>query len=354
MATPNPPSAQQTYLQQGNKEVLVSWNIVPGATSYNVYRNTTGIAPTLPSASIANVTDPKYLDTTVSPNIQYYYWVSALNGVNESSLTTPTPSSIIPVIAGEMSLAQIRLLSQQKADRINSNFVTLPEWNSFINLAADELYDLVTTVFEDYYMADPVYFTTNGSSLSYPIPDGVSTFQDASGANIVPAPLYKLCGIDLGLNNAPNGFVTVQKYNFIDRNRYVFPNTASTIYGVFGLQYRVVGNKIRFIPQPSSNQPIRLWYIARRRQLLNETDTTDGFNGWTDYIITRAAKYALDKEESDTSKLDAEILYLKQRIEESAPNRDAGQPDTISDGRMASGFGPDGGGGWQGPFGTGW
>ena len=95
MATPNPPSAQQTYLQQGNKEVLVSWNIVPGATSYNVYRNTTGIAPTLPSASIANVTDPKYLDTTVSTNIQYYYWVSALNGADESALATPTPNSII-------------------------------------------------------------------------------------------------------------------------------------------------------------------------------------------------------------------------------------------------------------------
>lgn len=354
MPIPNPPFQQQTYLQQGNREVLVSWNVVSGATSYNVYRNTTGIAPTLPAAALATVTTPKYLDTSALPNTQYYYWVSSLNGSGESSLTAPTPSSIIPVVAGEMSLSQIRLMSQQKADRINSNFVTLPEWNSFINLAADELYDLVTTVFEDYYIAEPVYFTTNGSSLSYPIPDGINTFQDAAGANIVPEPLYKLCGVDLGLNNAPNGFVTVQKYNFIDRNRYVFPNTASTIYGVFGLQYRVVGNKLRFIPQPSSNQPIRLWYIPRRRQLLNDTDTTDGFNGWTNYIIARAAKYALDKEESDTSKLDAEILYLKQRIEESAPNRDAGQPDTISDGRMASGFGPDGGGGWQGPFGTGW
>lgn len=354
MPIPNPPNAQQTWLQQGNKQVLVSWNVVPGATSYKVYRNTTGITPTPPTDLLATVTANKHLDTTAVVNTNYYYWVSSVNALGESGLTTPTPNSIIPVVAGEMSLSQIRTLSQQKADRINSNFVTLPEWNSFINLAADELYDLVTTVFEDYYMAEPVYFTTNGSSLSYPIPDGINTFQDAAGANIIPAPLYKLCGIDLGLNNAPNGFVTVQKYNFIDRNRYVFPNTASTIYGVFGLQYRVVGNKIRFIPQPSSNQPIRLWYIPRRAQLLNDTDTTDGFNGWTNYIIARAAKYALDKEESDTQKLDAEILFLKQRIEESAPNRDAGQPDTISDGRMASGFGPDGGGGWQGPFGTGW
>jgi len=365
MPTPFAPNPQQTFLQQGNKQVLLSWNIVPGATiSYRVYRNTTGIIPTggiSDPSLIATVTDNKYLDTSVTQNIQYWYWVSTVQtvtlptpGTYESGLTSPTPASIIPVIAGYMSLQQLRTLAQQKSDRVNSNFVTLPEWNSFINLAADELYDLITTVYEDYQVEGPVFFTTNGSQQSYPLPDGITVFQDKQGNNIVPPPLYKLAGVDLGLNNAPNGFVTIQKYNLIDRNRYVFPNTASTIYGVFGMQYRVIGNTIRFIPTPSSLQPIGLWYVPRRRQLVLETDTTDGYNGWTNYIIARAAKYALDKEESDSSKLDAEIIYLKQRIEESAPNRDEGQADTVSDGRMASGFGPDGGGGWQGPFGTGW
>lgn len=354
MPIPSAPNPQQTFLQQGNNQVLLSWNIVPGATSYNVYRNTTGITPLLPATVHATVTDTKYLDTNTTASTQYWYWVSSVNGSGESAVTTPTPNSIIPVIAGFMSLQQLRTLAQQKADRVNSNFITLPEWNSFINLAADELYDLITTVYEDYQVEGPVFFTTNGSQQSYPLPDGITVFQDKQGNNIVPPPLYKLAGVDLGLNNAPNGYVTVQKYNLIDRNRYVFPNTASTIYGVFGMQYRVIGNTIRFIPTPSSLQPIGLWYVPRRRQLVLETDTTDGYNGWTNYIITRAAKYALDKEESDSSKLDAEIIYLKQRIEESAPNRDEGQADTVSDGRMASGFGPDGGGGWQGPFGTGW
>ena len=354
MPIASPPNSQTTYLQQGNQQVLVSWNIVPGATSYNVYRNTTGIAPTLPATPHATVTEAQYLDTSPLLNTQYWYWVTSVNSSGESTLVSPTPRSIIPVVAGYMSLQQIRTLSQQKADRVNSNFITLPEWNSYINLAADELYDLITTIFEDYNMYEPVYFTTNGQTQSYPLPDGVTVFQNANGQNIVPPPIYKLAGIDLGLNNAPNGFVTVQKYNFIDRNRYVFPNTASTIYGIFGLQYRFIGNSIRFIPQPSSSQPIRIWYVPRRTQLLRENDVTDGYNGWTNYIIARAAKYALDKEESDSSKLDAELIYLKQRIEESAPNRDQGQADTVADGRMASGFGPDGGGGWQGPFGTGW
>lgn len=353
MPIPSSPNPQTTYLQQGNKQILVSWSPVVGATNYRVERSTDGVTYAL----LASPTTNSYLDTTALLNTQYWYRVAAEDtggGGGVSGYTYPTPNSIIPVVAGYMSLQQIRTLTQQKADRVNSNFITLPEWNSFINLAADELYDLITTVFEDYNIYQPVYFTTNGQTMSYPLPDGVTQFKDANNNTITPPPLYKLSGVDLGLNNAPNGFVTVQKYNFIDRNRYVFPNTASTIYGVFGMQYRVIGNQIRFIPQPSSSQPIRLWYTPRREQLLKETDITDGYNGWTNYIIARAAKYALDKEESDSSKLDAEILYLKQRIEESAPNRDQGQADTIGDGRMASGFGPDGGGGWQGPFGTGW
>ncbi len=205
-------------------------------------------------------------------------------------------------------------------------------------------------------MYQPVYFTTTNSASAYNMPDGVTTFQDASGADIVPPPIYKLSGVDLGLNNAPNGFVTVAKYNFIDRNRYVFPNTASTIYGVFGLAYRFIGNQIRFIPTPSSNQPIGIWYIPRRVQLLQDTDISEGYNGWIRYVIVRAAKYALDKEESDTSKLDSELLFLKQRIEGAAPNRDEGQADTISDDRAAMGQGPNGGnsGGYGGMGGYGW
>jgi len=352
MPIPLSPNPQVTYLQQGNGKVLLSWNAVPGATNYRVERSANGITYSL----LVSPTINKHLDTTVTPNTQYWYRVASEDtgvGGGVSAYVYPTPDSIVPVIAGYMSLQQLRLMSQQKADRVNSNFVTLPEWNSYINLASDELYDLITTVYEDYQVHDPVYFTTTGNTSTYPLPDGITTFQDKQGNNIVPPPIYKLAGVDLGLNNAPNGFVTVQKYNFIDRNRYIFPNTSSTIYGVFGLQYRLVGNSIRFIPQPASSQPIGIWYVPRRAQLLEENDVTDGYNGWTNYIIARAAKYALDKEESDTSKLDVEIAYLKQRIEESAPNRDEGQADTVSDVRSVYGFGPNGGG-WGGPFGSGW
>lgn len=354
MAVPAVPT--NLYTQQGNAQILNSWSIVPTATSYTLQRSTDGVT----FSTIASPVVPSFLDTTVVVGTAYYYQVCANNGSGSSAFNGTQANGLaayqIPTVSGQMSLYQIRLSSQQMSDRVNSNFVSLPEWNTFINLAADELYDIITTVYEDYQMYQPVYFTTSGNTSTYNMPDGVTTFQNAAGANIVPPPIYKLSGIDLGLNNAPNGFVTVSKYNFIDRNRYVFPNTASTIYGVFGLQYRFLGNQIRFIPQPSSSQPIGVWYIPRRVQLLQDTDISEGYNGWIRYVIVRAAKYALDKEESDTSKLDSELLYLKTRIEGAAPNRDEGQGDTISDARSAQGYGPDGssGGGWGGPQGYGW
>jgi hypothetical protein len=293
----------------------------------------------------------QYLDTSVVTGTQYFYRVAASNG-SDSAYTTS--ASATPAPTGEMTLAQIRLAAQQRADRVNSNFVTKAEWNSYINQAMFELYDLLVTVYEDYFAATPIQFVTNGSQYLYPLPDGANTFLNALNlTTFTPKPFYKLLGVDLAIQNAVNGYVTINKFNFIDRNRFVYPNTASTIYGVFNLQYRVMGNNIEFIPTPSASQAIRVWYIPRLTELLLDTDTTDvGISGWVEYVIVRAAKYALDKEESDTQKLDQQILFLKTRIEESAANRDAGQPDKISATRTTSGYwGYGQGGGWNGSTG---
>jgi hypothetical protein len=283
-----------------------------------------------------------YLDTTVTNGTQYWYRAAASNTSGVSAYTTS--QSVVPTISGELSLGAIRLKAQQRADRVNSQFVTLTEWNSYINQAMFELYDMLITVYEDLYVAQPIQFVCDGSTFQYPLPNGVLSF--ASGINpnttLVAPPMYKLIGVDLALNNATNAFVTVNKFNFSDRNRFVYPNTASTIYGVFNLQYRMLGNIIEFIPTPSAGQAIRLWYIPRLTELLADTDTTvTGISGWIEYVIVKAAFYALTKEESDTTSLVLQLAALQKRIEESASNRDAGMPDTISDvnnGNWANGW----------------
>jgi hypothetical protein len=341
---------QNFYVQTANGQNLVSWSISAGATSYQVQRSTDGV--NYSNLSLVSV-GTSYLDTAVTLGIQYWYQVASVNLSGTSPYTTP--QSVVPTTSGEMSLGAIRLQAQQRADRVGSNFVSLPEWNTYINQAMFELYDLLVTVYEDYFVTTPAQFATDGTSYLYALPNGVTSWINGitGASNYIAPPFYKLMGVDLGINNANNAWVTINKFNFIDRNRFVYPNTASTIYGVFNLQYRLLGSNIEFIPTPSAGQQIRVWYIPRLQMLLQDTDvTTQGISGWIEYVIVRAAKYALDKEESDTTKLDQELLYLNKRIEESAMNRDAGMPDRISDVRQNGWWGAGSGGyGWNGPIG---
>ena len=335
MAAPATPTG--FIIQQGNNQVLLSWDLSAGATSYKVYRSTDNTIFSL----IASPTTITYLDNTVTSGTLYYYYILSHNGSGDSPQTSTL--SIVPVPQGKMSLGQLRLQAQQRADRENSNFVGLAEWNTYINQSAFELYDLLTTLYEDYFVTAPVTFVTDGTTSQYNL--------DTIAPNF-----YKLSGVDLGLPSNPTNpaFVTLKKFDFISRNRYVFPQLTSTLLGVFNLRYRLLGNTLMFIPTPSGGQNVRLWYIPRMTQLLQDTDILDGVNGWDEYVIVRAAKYALDKEESDTTKLDAQIAFMKQRIEDSAMNRDAGSPDTISDTRSRTeSWGQYGGPGVDGSFG-GW
>lgn len=346
MSVPGIP--QNMNVQTGNQQILVSWSLSAGATSYKIQRSLDNVTFTPLVTLSGSPLAISYLDAAVTLGVQYWYQVAASNdGVNYSYYTLS--QSAVPTQSGEMSLGAIRLFAQQRADRVNSNFVTMPEWNAYINMAMYELYDLLITTYEDYFLATPVQFPADGTTFLYPLPNGSNTFQNAiTLGQFTPPALYKLQGVDLALQNANNAYVTINKFNFIDRNRFVYPNTASTIYGVFNLQYRMMGNNIEFIPTPSAGQTIRLWYIPRLTNLLQDTDTTAmSISGWVEYVIVRAAKYALDKEESDTSKLDTQIIFLTDRIISSASNRDAGQPDKISDTRSNNGWG-SGNGGWNG------
>lgn len=347
MAIPYQP--QNLSAEQADGNILLTWSGSLGATGYTVQRSTDGVnfATIATTALIV-----QYLDSLPGTGVMYYYQVAATNTDG-----TSTYSSIAQMVAApqsEMSLYELRLRSQQTADRVNSQFVTVSEWNSFLRLAMYELYDILIMSYEDIFADQYVFINTNGTTQNYPLPDGVSNYPGGVYPGTTGAPakaFYKMAGMDLGINTSNNAWVTLRKFNFIDRNKYVYPNSTSTIYGVYNMAYRLMGNNINIIPTPAGNQQVRMWYSPRLPALLQDVDlTTIGTSGWLRYPIVRAAKYALDKEESDTTKLDAEIVYLKTRIEEASQNRDAGVPDTISNTRQDSIYGGIGfaGGGGQG------
>lgn len=336
--------------EQADGNILLTWSASLGATSYQIQRSTDGV--NFSNLATTGVTT-QYVDSLPGVGIMYYYQVAAINASGTSTYSSITQMVSAP--PAEMSLYELRLRSQQTADRVNSSFVTTSEWNSFIRLAMYELYDFLITCYEDYFSSTIAYIQTNGTTMLYPIPDGVTNYLGGnySGNNGTPAlAFYKMIGMDLAVNTSTvsPAWVTLVKFNFIDRNKYVYPNSTSTIYGVYNMAYRVMGNYIDIIPTPAGNQTIRMWYAPKLPALLQDANvTTIGYSGWLRYPIVRAAKYALDKEEgTDTSKLDQELLYLKTRIEQTAQNRDAGVPDKISETRRdplygGTGFGSGGG-----------
>ena len=333
-----PYQVQSLNAEQADGNIQLTWIGSLGATGYIVQRSTDGVNFTT-IATLGLVAS--YTDVLPGTGVTYFYQTAATN----ISGTGPYSSQAQMVAAppSEMSLYELRLRSQQTADRVNSNFVVTTEWNSFLRLAMYELYDILITAYEDYFASSYVFINTNGTIQNYPIPDGVTnyiggTYPNSSGS---PSPaFYKMAGMDLGINTSNNAWVTLLKYDFIERNKYVYPNSTSTIYGVYNMRYRLMGNNINFIPTPAGGQQVRLWYSPKLKALLADTDcTTIGWSGWLRYVIVRAAKYALDKEEgTDTGKLDQEIAFLKVRIEQAASNRDAGVPDTISETRQDSNF----------------
>lgn len=345
-----PYQSQNLTAEQSDGNILLTWTGSLGATSYQIQRSLDGVT----FANLATSLVPQYIDALPGVGVQYYYQVAGVSGAG-----TGVYSTIVSMVAagpGEMSLGELRLRSQQTADRVGSGFVVTSEWNSFIRLAMYELYDLLITAYEDYNIAPYVYINTNSTTQRYPLPDGLNYLGGVfGGVSGDPAQkYYKLAGVDLGVNTSNNAWVTINRFDWIDRNAYVYPNSTSTIYGVYNMRYRVMGNDLIFIPTPAGNQQIRLSYAPILKGLLADTDlTTIGFSGWLRYVIVRSAKYALDKEEgTDTSKMDAELLFMKQRIEQSASNRDQGQADTISETRKNTwGYGNGwGGGGGQGGF----
>lgn len=346
-----PYQPQNLTAEQTDGNILLTWTGSLGATSYQIQNSTDGVNFT----NLATSTTNQYIDAYPGVGTQFWYQVAGISGAG-----TGVYSSIVSMVAappGEMSLGELRFRAQQSADRVGSEFVGRAEWNSFIRLAMYELYDLLITSYEDYNIAPYVYINTNSTAQNYPLPDGATNYLGGTfgGSSGTPAAkFYKLAGVDLGVNTSNNAWVTINRFDWIDRNAYVYPNSTSTIYGVYNMRYRVMGQNITLIPTPAGNQQLRLSYAPILTGLLSDTDlTTIGFSGWLRYVIVRAAKYALDKEEgTDTSKQDTEILFLKTRIEQSATNRDQGQPDTISETRKDSVYG---GTGWgQGGSQGGW
>lgn len=211
-----------------------------------------------------------------------------------------------------ISLLELRTQARQMADMEDNEFVSNSELNNYINFAISELHDILVESYGSEYFLSSTTGTTAPDTADYAL----------------PSDFYKLRGVDVKLNG--NDWYNIRPFNFNERNRYEDFGSWS-LMGITNIRYRVMGNNIKFTPIPDSALEYRIWYIPVATKLTSDSDTLDDINQYSDFVIITAAMKMLSKEESDVSVLMSERNRIEAKLRDSAQNRDASQPESISD-----------------------
>lgn len=168
------------------------------------------------------------------------------------------------MLASTVSLGALRLQAYQRADLENSEAISIPEMNQYISQSYKRLVDMLIAAYGNEYSIAPLFQFVVSAGQYYPLPDG----KLISLGQSLPAPaLYKLIGVDLMNSQGPTGFVTLRRFEEIERNKFAWPNTSTTFLGFTNLRYRLSGTNIEFIPIPCGGQTIQIKYIPKPTSL---------------------------------------------------------------------------------------
>ena len=210
-----------------------------------------------------------------------------------------------------LTVTQLITKVRERADMLNSQFVTDTEITGYIDYSYKELYDLLVESVEDY----------NLSSASFTIASGSNTYS-------LPSDFYKLRGLD-DLTN-PSRPRSVRKFAFNERNDFTVDGLTLSSYEYSDVTYRVTGSVLTLMPPENAAKNYLLWYVPKASTLSSGSDTADGVQGWLEYVIVDAAIKCKIKEESDISDLERAKKNLNERIVRLRHNRDQALPEKVS------------------------
>lgn len=238
-------------------------------------------------------------------------------------------------MARSRTLLQLRTEVRQRADMVNSAFVTDSEVDRCINQSWARLYEALLAAGEDYYLK---YVDVNTP---------VGAFYDlenyTSSGGTAATDVYQVRGVDA--NYSGNITVNVPRFSWEERNLYLAAPALTPYYPI--VAYRFMQNPttgkdaIEVIPATSTGVTnLRIWYYPNPKVLAADTDTIDGRSGWEEWVVVDAAIKLLTKEESDTTQLERENARIWQQIVLAAQNRDSGQSKRITDTSYNTGMWP--------------
>jgi hypothetical protein len=199
-----------------------------------------------------------------------------------------------------------------------NQYITDPEFISYINSSYRELYDILTISNVDFALT--IQGETAGTTTNT-----ISNFQKIQ----LPADFAELRAVHFYFPSAPQPWVTLKKASIAEWNRFNFP-LMQTMYGMPLLHYiGPIDGYVAIAPEASCQGTYRLLYTPALPVLVNTTDTIPSYidnRTWQEYVVVDVCAKALTKQQDDPTAFLVQKEALKKRIEASAPQRDSGSP----------------------------
>lgn len=225
-----------------------------------------------------------------------------------------------------ITLDDLMSRSRELADQVNSAFISDTELTFRINQRIAQLYDMLCAADADRFVMTATLTTTSSSNPE-------DWFVE------LPSDFYIARGVDLrrGRNRYPLETFALQERDLGGEADGWPTPYASIRYRVAGGSPSEAEDRIYFSQNPG-NRTYTLYYLPVAPTLVDGEDTFNGFNGWEDWVIFKAAIDMMNKEESDSSALQAECVQIEQRIKLLGTMRDLGSAPQVADVRSGYSF----------------
>lgn len=203
--------------------------------------------------------------------------------------------------APQFDTAGLRLRVRQRADMVNSLFVTDAEVDSYVDTAFQELYGMAVAEWEDVFVQKYEVDVHSTDTSAFFVPDDFRKLRGVRVQNdrfLIPVSMRELESID-----STGGQLRRNKPRY---------------YWLFGDANG--GMTIHVLPQPDATYTMTVYYIpavtlATVTALVAKGLTT--LASWDEYVVLTAAIKCKDKEESDCSVLLQERALLLENIKKS-------------------------------------
>ncbi len=279
----------------------------------------------------------------------------------------------------QVSLVDLILRCRQRADMINTQFVTDEEITSYLNESLGELYDLIVqNAGQEFFLRRAWIEETQPVAPPQGSPNGymVRGAQDGTYA-VLPPDFYRLLGVEAHFGDGIPWMM--RPYTFTQRFMNS-PRNGSFMKGM-DLRYRLGGSiatpvdrdpgggwgqdgnqptpeptplaatyshqqRLYFTPEPPTliddrSRMISVWYIPLPPRFIPPPDAefaqaVPGFAHWDEYMVADVAARMLGKEESSAEQLIILKSQIRERLLANVPDREAEFPEKVQD--TTSGF----------------